>query len=354
MTGKINIRNYRLDELKEITQKYGQPEFRAKQLFEWLWKKDAPDFESMSDLPKDFRLKLTENFDIHAISIHTYEKSNDRSIKFLFKLSDGLLVEGVLIPAGHRNTICISSQAGCQLGCKFCATGFMGFSRNLDFTEIFDQVKLMNNECMERYGKKLSNIVLMGMGEPLINYAEVKKAVEMITNPDSLGFSPQRITMSTAGIPDKIRQMANDGLKINLAVSLNAATDEKRSEIMPLNKRFPLEVLKESLKYYQSKTREIITLEYIVLKEFNDGHADVRELQNFTKGLKVKINLIEYNYIEEGKYKKPTMNKINFFKSLLEENHFIVNVRNSKGRDISAACGQLAGKQFKSGEPNKK
>lgn len=347
MTDKKNIRHLNLTELKNLAVENGQAGFRGKQLFEWIWKKGAVNFDTMTDLPKDFRAVMSEKFDFTAMAIHSYEKSNDRSIKFLFRLHDGLIAEGVLIPSGGRNTICISSQAGCKLGCKFCATGFMGFKRDLDFTEIFDQVRLLNDECMDRYGKKVSNIVLMGMGEPLLNYAEVKKAIHMITSPESLGFSPQRITLSTAGIPEKLRKLADDGLKINLAVSLNAASDDKRSEIMPMNRKNPLPQLKEALVYFQSKTRDIITLEYILLRDFNDGHADVKAIREFTKGLKVKINLIEYNYIEESSYRKPTMNKINYFKSLLEENGYIVNVRNSKGRDISAACGQLAGKQFR-------
>ena len=334
-----NIRSLSFEELKLTLKKSGQPAFRAKQLYEWIWKKCAVDFEAMSDLPKDLRTFLSEHFILDQLKILSSEKSNDKSLKYLFRLNDEKVIEGVLIPTLSRNTICISSQVGCKLGCKFCATGFMGLKRNLTFDEIFDQVALLNKECIDKYGKKISNIVMMGMGEPLLNYDEVIKAFRLITSPESLGFSPQRITLSTVGIPEKIKQLANDGIKINLAVSLNSGNNEKRNKIMPANKSFPLEALHDALRFYQEKTKDIITIEYILLKGFNDDLGDVKDLVKFLKGLRVKINLIEYNPVEKSSFKKASLQQLGYFKSLLENNHLIVNIRNSRGKIFQEPAG---------------
>ena len=352
MTTLPTIRQLLLPELTFEFSKLGFAAFRARQVYDWIWRKGATTFEQMTDLPVKLRQQLTETFLFPFVSVKSVETASDRTRKYLFSLHDGKVIEGVLIPSIHRNTICISSQVGCQLACTFCATGQLGFSRNLTFDEIFDQVRILNDECMSLFGKKVTNIVLMGMGEPLLNYEEVMKALTMITKPDSLGFSPQRITISTAGIPDKIKQLGKEKLKYNLAVSLNAATDEKRNRIMPINRSQPLAKLYEAMKFYQKQTREIITLEYILLKGFNDTYSDVRALADFTKGLKVKLNLIEYNPVENVDFKRSSFNNLTYFKTLLEEYHFIVNIRNSRGKDISAACGQLAGKNVKDKKEN--
>jgi 23S rRNA (adenine2503-C2)-methyltransferase len=347
MTIKPDIRKFTREELITIITDIHKPEFRARQLYEWIWKKGAVDFESMSDIPKNLRFFLSDEFSINPVVISSSERSRDRSIKYIFKLHDNQLVEGVLIPSNYRNTICISSQVGCQLACTFCATGLMGFRRNLTFDEIFDQVRLLNDECVEKYGKKISNIVFMGMGEPLLNYPEVSRAIQVLSTPESLGISPQRFTISTAGLPDQIKQIAKDGLKVNLALSLNSANDLKRNELMPVNKTYPLDKLHDALSFYQDKIKNIITLEYILIKGINDGFQDVKDIVKFTKGLRVKINLIEYNPIENTGFKRASLEQLNFFKGLLEEQNYIVNIRNSRGKDIAAACGQLATQRLK-------
>lgn len=340
-----DIRKCSLPEIEQFFRKNNQQAFRAKQVYEWLWKKHAHTFSSMTNLSKDIRELLKEHFVIHAIREDQFQKSADGTIKIAFRLYDGNLVEGVLIPQGKRMTACISSQVGCSLTCSFCATGKLGRIRNLDAAEIFDQVVSIRNKAMEHYDCQLTNIVYMGMGEPLLNYREVLQSVHHITSPEGLGMSPQRITVSTAGIAKMIRKLGDDEVKFNLALSLHAANDAKRSHIMPINDQNNLLALKEALLYFYERTETRITFEYILFDSFNDSFKDAQELVAFAKGVPCKINLIEYNTVEGTGFKKSKAERVRDFKFYLEEKgRLIVNVRRSRGKDIDAACGQLAGK----------
>jgi 23S rRNA (adenine2503-C2)-methyltransferase len=343
-TIKKDIRLLSPEELKQLITAKGEPAFRAKQVYDWLWKKHVRSFDQMSNIPDGTKNFLKELFDIKAISIQTIQKSKDRTIKTAFLLSDGKKIEGVLIPSENRTTACVSSQVGCPLSCNFCATGKSGWTRNLGFPEIFDQVILINQQSIETMGMPLSNIVFMGMGEPLLNYDQVLKAIELITSPGILNFSPSRITVSTVGIVKMIRQLADDNVKFNLAISLHAATDKKRSLIIPINEHNSLKDLTDALKYFHDKTKTRITLEYLLLDNFNDSLDDAWELAEFCKNFPCKINIIEYNPIDEGIYKNTTKTKEKTFIELLKSKNIIVNIRKSKGKDIAAACGQLAGK----------
>lgn len=341
---KKDIRKMPLDEIRTFFIEKGDKAFRAKQVYEWLWEKSAQSFDQMTNLSQETRELLTNNFVINFISIHKKQVSNDGTIKTAFKLFDGHLVEGVLIPVDGRMTACISSQVGCSLTCKFCATGYMERKRNLDPAEIYDQVVAIRNQAEEHYQTPLTNIVYMGMGEPLLNYANVLKSIEHITSPCGLNMSPKRITVSTAGVAKMIKKLADDNVKVNLALSLHAANDLKRNEIMPINETNTLEALKEALLYFYKNTGNRVTYEYIVFNNFNDGIEDAEELYQFSKNIPCKINIIEYNPIAEASYKNTEAAKLDLFKNYLEKNEVIVNVRRSRGKDIDAACGQLANK----------
>lgn len=341
---KTDVRSLTLPQLQEHMVAAGEKAFRAKQVYEWLWKKSAHSFEQMTNLSKELRIWLTERYTINNVTIATQQKSNDGTIKNAFKLYDDNIIEGVLIPTTDRMTACVSSQVGCSLTCKFCATGYMDRKRNLNADEIYDQVVLIDRQARENYEIPLSNIVYMGMGEPLLNYANVMKSIERITSPDGLGMSPQRITVSTAGVAKMIKKMADDGARFNLALSLHAANDEKRNQIMPINESNNLEVLGEALAYWYEKTGSRVTFEYIVFNHFNDEIEDARELWQFSKKLPCKINLIEYNPISNADFLNADGDKIEKFKTFLENKGLIVNIRRSRGKDIDAACGQLANK----------
>ncbi|MGV3596760.1 MAG: 23S rRNA (adenine(2503)-C(2))-methyltransferase RlmN [Bacteroidota bacterium] len=341
---KTDVRSLTLPQLQEHMVAAGEKAFRAKQVYEWLWKKSAHSFEQMTNLSKELRVWLTERYTINNVTIATQQKSNDGTIKNAFKLYDDNIIEGVLIPTTDRMTACVSSQVGCSLTCKFCATGYMDRKRNLNADEIYDQVVLIDKQARENYEIPLSNIVYMGMGEPLLNYANVMKSIERITSPDGLGMSPQRITVSTAGVAKMIKKMADDGARFNLALSLHAANDEKRNQIMPINESNNLEVLGEALAYWYEKTGSRVTFEYIVFNHFNDEIEDARELWQFSKKLPCKINLIEYNPISNADFLNADGDKIEKFKTFLENKGLIVNIRRSRGKDIDAACGQLANK----------
>jgi 23S rRNA (adenine2503-C2)-methyltransferase len=346
-TVKQDIRKLSLQELESFFESHGEKKFRAKQVYEWLWKKSAVSLDEMSNLSKQVREMLGKHFMIQPIVIDHYQTSNDRTIKNAFRLHDGHLIEGVLIPTDSRMTACVSSQVGCSLTCKFCATGKLDRIRNLDAAEIYDQVVMINREAEKEYKIPLSNIVYMGMGEPLLNYANVIKSIEHITSPEGLNMSPQRITVSTAGISKMIRKLGDDEVKFNLALSLHAANDQKRDQIMPINEHNNLEVLKEALRYFYDKTGTRITYEYIVFNNFNDSLEDAAELAAFSKHTPCKINLIEYNPIEGGEFRNAKADKITAFKNYLESKGQIVNIRRSRGKDIDAACGQLANKSGK-------
>jgi 23S rRNA (adenine2503-C2)-methyltransferase len=342
---KVAIRNLSFEQLKAEMLAAGEPAFRAKQVYEWIWKKAARSFDSMGNVPKTTREWLSEKFSLQIVTTAEAQYSSDRTIKSSFQLHDNNLVEGVLIPTRERVTACVSSQVGCSLTCSFCATGYMDRKRNLESFEIYDQVVLIRDQAQEKYGQALTNIVYMGMGEPLLNYANVLKSIEQITSPDGLGMSPRRITVSTAGLAKMIQKLGDDQVKFNLALSLHAANDTKRNQIMPINESNTLDVLKAALLYFFEKTGNEITLEYIVFNKFNDTLEDARELYEFAKGIPCKINLIEYNPIAQSSFVNAEADAIAKFSAYLESKRMIVNIRRSRGRDIDAACGQLAGKK---------
>jgi 23S rRNA (adenine2503-C2)-methyltransferase len=344
MEKKKNIRNLSQKELQIFFIEIGDKAFRAKQVYEWLWKRGAHSFDAMTNLSISTRDKLKEHFEILAVKIKTTQISSDRTIKNAFELHDGSIVEGVLIPATDRMTACISSQVGCSLTCKFCATGTLKRLRNIGFDEIYDQVVHIKNQAEQNYNQPLTNIVYMGMGEPLLNYKGMMESIAKITSPDGLGMSPKRITVSTAGIAKMIKKLGDDEVKFNLAVSLHAADDKKRDYIMPINEQNSLTALSESLLYFHEKTGTRVTFEYIVFKDFNDGVEDAAQLAAFCKDIPCKINIIEYNPIEGGEFKQTTPERLNAFVNHLEKNRLVVNIRRSKGKDIDAACGQLANK----------
>lgn len=344
VTSKPNIRTAPDEVLQKFFLSKGEKAFRAKQVQEWLWKKGAHSFEEMSNLSKELRNSLIEAFDIHFVKVDEFQVSEDRTIKNAFRLYDNNIVEGVLIPADDRMTACVSSQVGCSLTCKFCATGRLERLRNLNADEIFDQVLLISRQAEKHYNSPLTNIVYMGMGEPLLNYSNVLKSIEYITSPEGLNMSPKRITVSTAGIAKMIKKLGDDNVKFNLALSLHAANDEKRNKIMPINEHNSLSALAEALKHFYNKTKTPVTFEYIIFKDFNDTLKDAEELRLFSKHIPCKINVIEYNPIENGEFQNASDQRITAFKNYLENNGLIVNIRRSRGKDIDAACGQLANK----------
>jgi 23S rRNA (adenine2503-C2)-methyltransferase len=344
-TEQKNIRHLSLQDLEQYFEPLGEKKFRARQVFEWLWQKKAQRIDDMTNLSKELRTKLKEDFTLPALSIDATQYSADGTIKSRFKTWDGHAVEGVLIPSEHRFTACVSSQIGCSLSCKFCATGYIDRKRNLAFDEIYDEVVLINQQCEKVYGKKLSNIVFMGMGEPLLNYKNVLKAIGRITSPDGLGMSPRRITVSTAGVAKQIKQLGDDKVKFKLALSLHAANDKKRHEIMPINDTNNIHSLVDALNYFYKQTKNEITFEYILFKDFNDSLKDADELIKIYRQVPADlVNIIEYNPIDFAKYEKPEEEKVQAFINYLEKHKVNARLRRSRGKDIDAACGQLANK----------
>ena len=344
MITKKNIRELKLEELINFLKNQNIPSYRAKQIHEWLWKKRVVNFNEMTSLSLSLRDLLEQNFSLNAVKIHKAERSNDGTIKYSLKLHDSKLVEGVLIPSKKRLTACISSQVGCSLSCTFCATGTLKLERNLNYAEIYDQIFILNEEALLNFGKPLSNIVYMGMGEPLLNYKNLLKSIELVSSKNGLSMSPKRITVSTAGIAKMIKKLADDEVRFNLAISLHSSDDKKREEIMPINKSINLEELKESIKYFFEKTGTRITYEYILFKDINDSLDDAHELVKFCKSTPCKVNLIEYNSVDNIPFQKASNNKTIKFINFLNEKNVIVNLRRSKGKDINAACGQLVNK----------
>ena len=344
MERKQNIRLLDLDGIKSALQEMGEKPFRGKQIFEWLWQKDAVTFEDMTNLSKSLREKLDESYFIDHIELEDQQISSDKTIKCAFKIDEGKVIEGVLIPTSSRTTACISSQVGCSLACKFCATGKLKLMRNLTPGEMVDQVVYLKNQAESRYNTTLSNIVYMGMGEPLLNYNHMLRSTELICSPEGLGMSPKRITISTAGIAKMIKKLGDDEVKFNLALSLHAANDKKRSHIMDINDSNNLESLREALVYFHEKTGSRVTFEYIIFKDFNDNLEDAQELAEFAKCVPCKVNIIEYNPIDDGEFQQADPQKVDAFANYLEKKNMIVHVRRSRGKDIDAACGQLANK----------
>ena len=347
-----NLLDLSIEELKELVS----PSFRAMQIYEWIYKKNATEFSQMLNLPKDMRQDLAEKFYLDPLKCVKFEQSSDGSIKYLFELKDGLKIESVLLPMKEeisdedgkisrhaRYTVCVSSQVGCKMGCAFCLTAKGGLVRNLTAGEIVGQILWIKRENNIPYERRI-NVVYMGMGEPLMNYNNVLKAIDKITSADGLGMSPKRITVSTSGVPKLIKKMADDEVKFKLAVSLHSAIKSVRTSIMPFNEQFPLEELREALQYWYQKTRNRITYEYVVWKDINDQRKDVEALIKFCKFAPSKVNLIEYNPIDDGDFQQAAPEALQLYQQLLEEAGITVTVRHSRGKDIDAACGQLANK----------
>lgn len=343
-TTKKDIRALTKEQLREFFETQGDKSFRGNQVYEWLWQKGAHAFDDMTNVSKETRDMLENNFVINHIKVDTMQRSSDGTVKNAVKLHDGLIVESVLIPTKTRTTACVSSQVGCSLDCKFCATARLKRMRNLNPDEIYDQVMAIDNESKLYFNRPLSNIVFMGMGEPLMNYNNVIKAIDKITSPEGLGMSPKRITVSTSGVPKMIKKMADDQVKFNLAVSLHSAIDEVRTTIMPFNETFPLVDLRASLEYWYEKTKRKISYEYVVWKGINDAQKDIDAFVQFCKYVPCKVNIIEYNPIDDGAFQQASNEAIENYISALEKNRIVVNVRRSRGKDIDAACGQLANK----------
>lgn len=341
-----DIRQMTSEEIEKYFTDKGLSKFRSKQVYEWLWKKSATSFEEMTNLSKDLRDQLSKDFIFNSISLHGTQKSNDGTIKSRFILQDGHFIEAVLIPVADKNrfTVCVSSQVGCSLSCSFCATGQMKVMRNLTPGEIYDQVTKVNAQCEEHFEHPITNVVYMGMGEPLLNYKNVAKSIEYLTSQKGLGMANRRITISTAGIAKMIRKIADDGLKVNLALSLHASSDEKRDKIMAINETNSLQILIESLKYYYQKTKNKISYEYIAFRNFNDSLEDAENLYKLCKHFPVKVNIIEYNPVEGLPFIKSDQETIYEFCHYLINKNITATVRRSRGKDIDAACGQLANK----------
>ena len=344
MNNLINIRTLSLSELGTFFSGQGIESFRAQQVYDWLWKKTVRSFDQMTNISLKTRELLKQHYTINAIEINSTQKSEDGTIKMSFRLYDGHIIEGVLIPSRSRMTACISSQVGCNLACKFCATGMIRYIRNLFFDEIFDQVAIIAETARKEYSLPLTHIVYMGMGEPMLNYQNVIKSAERINAEDGLGMSPQRITVSTVGIAPMIRQLGKDKVRFNLALSLHSAVNEKRNQIIPYNLRNTLEDLIEAVKFFHKETNTRITLEYVMLRGFNDTMSDARALAEFCKNFPVKINLIQYNPVENVPYEDSGEERTLAFKEFLDKRNLVVNIRRSRGKDIDAACGQLANK----------
>ncbi len=338
-----NLREFSLHEIEEILLKLGEPKFRAKQIYEWIWMKFAGSIDDMTNLSKSLREKLALEYHIPKIKNHHSQFSSDGTIKNRLQLFDGNFVESVLIPTEQRLTACVSSQVGCSLSCKFCATGYMERKRNMNFDEIFDEVSLINEQAQKHFGKKLTNIVFMGMGEPLLNYKNVLQAIEKITSPEGLNMSPKRITVSTAGIAKQIKQLGEDRVRFKLALSLHAATDHKRNEIMPINESNNIAALIDALNYFYKATESEITLEYILFRNFNDTLKDAENLVKIYRQVPADlVNIIEYNPIDSARFDRPDEEAVKEFMEYLESKRVNVRLRKSRGKDIDAACGQLA------------
>ena len=345
MIDKKDIRAISKEQLREFFVTNGDKPFRGNQVYEWLWSKGAHSFNDMTNISKETRTMLKANFVINHIKVDTMQRSEDGTVKNAVRLHDGLVVESVLIPTNTRTTACVSSQVGCSLDCNFCATARLKRMRNLEPGEIYDQVLAIDNESKLYHNRPLSNIVFMGMGEPLMNYNNVIKAIDMITSNEGLAMSPKRIMVSTSGIPKMIKKMADDDVKFKLAVSLHSAIDEVRAKIMPFSSNFPLKELRESLEYWYSKTKSKVSYEYVVWKGINDNKEAVAALVKFCKYVPCKVNLIEYNPIDDGEFQQASPEAVNLYISELQKVGIVVKVRRSRGKDIDAACGQLANKE---------
>ena len=341
---KKDIRKLSLSELEEFFVLQGEKKFRAKQVYEWLWNKSLKNFDDMSNLSLTTRELLKNHFSINHVRVDLMQHSQDGTIKNAVKLFDDKIVESVLIPTSKRITACISSQVGCSLDCNFCATARLKRMRNLHPDEIYDQVVAIKEEAETYFQRPLTNIVFMGMGEPLLNYANVMEAIEKITSPEGLGMAPKRITLSTVGIPKMIRKMAEDQVKFNLAISLHAAINETRTRLMPINAVNPLEDLEDALRYWYLHTKRKVTYEYVVWEGINDDERHAKALAKFCKIIPSKVNLIQYNPIDAGEFRQASQESVDLYLRILESQGIVAKIRKSRGQDIDAACGQLANK----------
>jgi len=350
--GRVNLKMMSEADLEDFVSSIGQPAYRGRQLFHWMYGKGAGDFSEMTSLPKSFRERLTESASIHSFDVQAMQQGGDGTMKALFRLPSGSQAEAVLIPDidergdARRLTVCVSSQVGCAMGCTFCATGQMGFRENIPAGAIVDQVMLMNDAALEHFGKPISNVVYMGMGEPLLNYEQVMTSVDILTHEKGLDLSPRRITVSTVGLARRIRDLADDGARFHLAVSLHAPTNEQRSVIMPINdsEKTGLPALKEAIEYYARETGRPITYEYCMFDGVNDSKEDARRLAEITRWVPSKVNLIMYNPVEGLGFGRTPEDRLDDFIQVLVQEGVTVTVRRSRGQDIDAACGQLANK----------
>lgn len=340
-SSRINIKSLSPEELRSRLAEKGLKKYRADQILKWVYSHYASSFEDMTNIAKAERSLLASFFFISSPKIIRTEVSGDGTRKFLFELEDKHTIESVLIPDEDRQTLCISSQVGCQQACRFCLTGSGGFERNLKSYEISDQVAAVQRILKEEGTRGVTNIVLMGMGEPLANFDEVVKALTLITSENGLGFSPRRVTVSTDGLVPEIEKLGKSGVKVNLAVSLNATTDDVRDRIMPVNRRYPIKVLLAACKRFPLEPRRRITFEYVMLKGVNDSVEDAERLAKLLRGVKCKVNLIPFNPFPGSEFKRPDDSAVRRFQKVLLDHHYTAPVRESRGRDISAACGQL-------------
>ncbi len=337
-----NLRHLSTQEIEDAVLALGEKRFRAPQILDWIWKKNVGSIDEMLNLSKSFREALKEKYTINKVTVDHEQFSNDGTIKSRFQLHDGHFIEGVLIPTENRMTACVSSQVGCSLSCKFCATGYIDRKRNIDFDEIYDQVAIINQQAIEHFQKPLTNIVFMGMGEPLLNFGNMIRSIELITSEDGMGMSPKRITVSTAGISKMIMRLADENPRVNLALSLHAASDAKRDKIMPINETNNLAVLTEALDYYYKTTKNAITFEYILFSNVNDSEEDADNLIKICRRIPSKVNIIEYNPIQFATFTKPNEERTDSFMAYLAKHRVNARLRHSRGKDIDAACGQLA------------
>lgn len=333
-----DIKNLNLEELAQVLSDWQQDRFRARQVFSWIYNKGAKDFEAMSDLPKDLRESLKEKFYLYSIKLAKRLKSQDETEKLLFELKDNNLIEAVIIPTQGRITGCISSQAGCRFNCRFCASGSLGFKRNLTCAEIIEEVLVLKNNSQH---KKLTHLVFMGIGEPLDNYDNVIKAIRIINSKQALNIGARRITISSCGIIPGIKKLASEGLQIELSISLHAADNKTRSQIMPVNKKYPIEDLINACREYVSKTKRQVTFEYVLIKNINSDLQSAKNLSKILQGFDCKVNLIPANSIIELNIEPPNKLEIIFFKNYLSKSGINVTLRKPRGQDIDAACGQL-------------
>jgi 23S rRNA (adenine2503-C2)-methyltransferase len=342
---KLPIHSLFLEELGEAIRELGQPGYRAEQVARWLYQRRVNSFDAMSDLPAGFRRSLEERYQFGALESLRVLGSEDTTRKYLFRLGDGSLIETVLIPASpalygessDRRTLCVSTQVGCAYGCKFCASGLDGFSRNLNAGEIVGQVLRVEELC----GERVSNLVFMGMGEPLANFANLMRAIEILNAPWGMGIGARRITISTSGLAPQIRLLAEQPLQVRLAISLHGATDEVRQQIMPVNRKYPLQQLLEACEYYAGRKKQRITFEYILIEGVNDREQDAATLVRVSRQVGAKVNCIPYNRVDGLDWKRPSEARQELFLSILERAGVPATLRREKGHDIAAACGQL-------------